>query len=121
MNEDILKIRKRELAKFKKIFANMPEDKKKINECLIERAVFMREKLADMEQRIDADGVIVSMSQGNYNIDRAHPLISQYNAMVKNYSAVIKQLCEALPPTDADRVGETLLAFATKKTGNKRA
>jgi deoxyadenosine/deoxycytidine kinase len=119
MNEDILKIRKRELNKFKKIFANMPEDKKKINDSLFERAVFMREKLKDMEQRIDADGVIVEMPQGNYKIERAHPLISQYNAMVKNYSAVIKQLCEQLPPTDADRVGETLLAFATKKPTRK--
>ena len=63
MNEDILKIRKRELNKFKKIFANMPEDKKKINESLIERAVFMREKLKDMEQRIDADGVIVEIGR----------------------------------------------------------
>lgn len=115
MNEDALKIRKRELAKVKKIFSNMPEDKKKINECLIERAVFMREKLSDMEERIDADGVIMTMPQGNYSIERAHPLISQYNAMVKNYSAIIKQLCEALPPTDADRVGEKLLAFAVKQ------
>lgn len=115
MNEDILKIRKRELNKLKKIFANMPEDKKKINESLLERAVFMREKLCDIETRIDADGVMQAMQQGTYSIQRAHPLLSQYNAMVKNYSAVIKQLCEALPPTDADRVGETLLAFATKK------
>lgn len=119
MNEDILKIRKRELNKFKKIFANMPEDKKKINESLIERAFYMREKLQDMEQRIDADGVIVTMPQGNYEIERAHPLLSQYNAMVKNYSSVIKQICEQLPTSEADRVGEALLAFATKKTPRK--
>lgn len=115
MNEDALKIRKKELSKFKKIFANLPETTKRINESLIERAVYMREKLADMEQRIDVDGVIVTMPQGNYTIERAHPLISQYNAMVKNYSAIIKQLCEHLPSNEADRVGEALLAFATKK------
>lgn len=119
MNEDILKIRKRELNKFKKIFENMLEDKKKINESLFERAVFMREKLKEMEQRIDTDGVIVTMPQGNYSIERAHPLISQWGAMVKNYSAVIKQLCEQLPPTDADNVGKALLAFAMKKPTRK--
>jgi len=115
MDKDAFKIRKRELNKFKKIFENMPEDKKKINESLIERAFYMREKLAAMEQRIDDDGIIVTMPQGNYQIDRAHPLLSQYNAMCKNYSAVIKQLCEHLPLSEADRVGEALLAFATKK------
>ena len=121
MSEDILKKRKRELNRFKNMFKNMPEDKRKINESLIERAFFMRQKLTDMEQRIDADGVIVEMSQGKYAIERAHPLISQYNAMVKNYSTIVKQLCELLPSADADKVGEALLAFATKKQGTKRA
>ena len=115
MNEDIFKIRKRELNKFKKIFENIPKDKQKITESLIERAFFMREKMVEMEKRIDADGVIVTMPQGEYEIERAHPLISQYNAMVKNYSAIIKQLCESMPTTDADRVGDKLIAFATKK------
>lgn len=119
MNEDIFKKRKRELNKFKKIFENIPEDKKKINEILIERAFFMRGKLEEMEQRIDADGVIVTMPQGNYNIDRAHPLLSQYNAMVKNYTVIIKQLCELLPSSEADLAGEALLAFATKKPTRK--
>ena len=119
MNEDIFKKRKRDLNKFKNIFKNMPEDKRKINDSLIERAFFMRQKLTDMEQRIDADGVIVEMSQGKYTIERAHPLISQYNAMVKNYSTIIKQLCETLPTADADKVGEALLAFAAKKPVRK--
>ncbi len=114
MNDAILKIRKREFNKFKKLYANIPEDKQKINENLMKRAVFMFEKLEAMEKKIDEDGLLVIMSQGKYDIDRAHPLLSQYNAMVKNYTTIIKQLNELLPDTDADKAGEALLMFATK-------
>ena len=115
MNEDILKIRKREFNKFKKLYANIPEDKLKINENLMKRAVFMYEKLEAMEKKIDEDGLLVTMPQGKYDIERAHPLISQYNAMVKNYTTVIKQLNELLPDTEADKAGEALLRFAVKQ------
>lgn len=120
MNEDVFKIRRKELNKLKNLYKNMPKDKLKINEDLMKRAVFMQEKLAEMEQRIDSDGLLVSMSQGNYSIDRAHPLISQYNAMVKNYTTIIKQLNEVVPAADADKAGEALLQFAIKKPKGKQ-
>ena len=120
MNEDVFKIRRKELNKRKNLYKNMPKDKLKINEDLMKRAVFMQEKLAEMEQRIDSDGLLVSMPQGNYSIDRAHPLISQYNAMVKNYTTIIKQLNEVVPAADADKAGEALLQFAIKKPKGKQ-
>lgn len=120
MNEDILKIRKKKFNKLKKLYANMPEDKLKTNENLIERAVFMQEKLEEMEKKIDKDGLIVTMPQGKYDIERAHPLISQYNAMVKNYTAIIKQLNELLPDTEAGIAGEALLKFATKPAPKRK-
>lgn len=120
VNEDVFKIRRKELNKLKNMYKNMPKDKLKINEDLMKRAVFMQEKLAEMEQRIDSDGLLVTMSQGNYSIDRAHPLISQYNAMVKNYTTIIKQLNEVVPAADADRAGEALLQFAIKKPKGKQ-
>ena len=120
MNEDVFKIRRKELNKLKNLYKNMPKDKLKINEDLMKRAVFMQEKLAEMEQRIDSDGLLVSMQQGNYSIDRAHPLISQYNAMVKNYTTIIKQLNEVVPAADADKAGEALLQFAIKKPKGKQ-
>jgi len=119
VNEDVFKIRRKELNKLKNLYKNMPKDKLKIND-LMKRAVFMQEKLAEMEQRIDSDGLLVSMPQGNYSIDRAHPLISQYNAMVKNYTTIIKQLNEVVPAADADKAGEALLQFAIKKPKGKQ-
>ena len=65
MNEDVFKIRRKELNKLKNMYKNMPKDKLKINEDLMKRAVFMQEKLAEMEQRIDSDGLLVTMPQGD--------------------------------------------------------
>ncbi len=60
------------------------------------------------------DGLVVTMPQGEYTIDRAHPLLAPYNAMVKNYNATVKQLGEFLPETDAEIAGQALMMFATK-------
>lgn len=105
---------KKEKSRLKKLFKNMPESWQKVNEKLFERAANMAVFLSEMEDKLVADGLIVTMSQGNYDIDRAHPLLQQYNSMVKNYNATIKQLSEALPPADAERAGSALMQFVTK-------
>ena len=99
----------------------MPENWKKVNEKLFIRAANMAVFLSDMEERLVADGLIVTMPQGEYELDRAHPLLQQYNSMVKNYNATIKQLSEALPPAEVDKAGSALMQFATmpKKAAKK--
>ena len=64
----------------------------------------------------------MTMPQGKYELDRAHPLLQQYNSMVKNYNATIKQLSEALTPADQEKAGNALLNFVTKpKKSTKKA
>ena len=104
----------KELRRIKKLFKEMPENWKKVNEKLFIRAANMAVFLADMEKQIAEDGYIVTMSQGKYEIERAHPLLQQYNSMVKNYNATIKQLSEALPPAAAETAGSALMKFVTK-------
>lgn len=91
----------------------MPDNWKKVNEKLFIRAANMAVFLADMENKLADEGLIVSMPQGDYEINRAHPLLQQYNSMVKNYNATIKQLSEALPPAEVDKAGTALMKFAT--------
>ena len=43
-------------------------------------------RIRDMEEKLATEGLIVTMPQGDYEIDRAHPLLQQYNSMVKNYT-----------------------------------
>ena len=70
--------------------------------------------LEDMEAKINQDGLVVEMPQGSYKIERAHPLLQPYNAMVKNYNATIKQLSDLEPNSEADKAGQALMMFATK-------
>ena len=104
----------KELKRIKKLFKEMPENWKKVNEKLFIRAANMAVFLAEMEERLATEGLIVSMPQGEYEIARAHPLLQQYNSMVKNYNATIKQLSEALPPAAAETAGSALMKFVTK-------
>lgn len=104
----------KELRRIKKLFKEMPDNWKKVNEKLFIRAANMAVFLSEMEEKLATDGLIVSMPQGDYEIERAHPLLQQYNSMVKNYNATIKQLSEALPPAAAETAGSALMKFVTK-------
>lgn len=104
----------KELRRIKKLFKEMPDNWKKVNEKLFIRAANMAVFLSEMEEKLAAEGLIVSMPQGDYEIERAHPLLQQYNSMVKNYNATIKQLSEALPPAAAETAGSALMKFVTK-------
>ncbi len=113
--EDTLKARqKKEVTRLKKVYKNLPKDTLENAKKLIERAAYMLVSLEDMEAKIDADGLVISMPQGDYSIDRAHPLLQPYNAMVKNYNATVKQLNELLPDSDVEAAGSALMAFVTK-------
>lgn len=107
---------KKEQRRIAKLYKNLPKDRLEITKKLIERAAYMLVSLEDMEAKISQDGLVVKMPQGSYTIERAHPLLQQYNAMVKNYNATIKQLNESLPPVEAEQAGQTLMMFATKPT-----
>lgn len=115
---------KKEAARIKKIYKDLPEERKKLAEKLIERAAFMAVSLAEMEQKINAEGQVVKMPQGSYTIERAHPLLTAYNAMIKNYTAAIKQLDAAFSDSGsgaASKPGQELLGWLGSGNGqNKR-
>ena len=111
---------KKEQRRILKLYKNLPRDRLEMTKTLIERAAYMVVSLEDMEEKINADGLVVEMSQGNYSIERAHPLLQQYNAMVKNYNSTIKQLNELLPPVEAEQAGQALMMFATKPTATTK-
>ena len=114
MEKTIISEIKKEQRRIKKLFEKMPDNWKKVNEKLFIRAANMAVFLSEMEEKLATEGLIVSMPQGDYEIERAHPLLQQYNSMVKNYNATIKQLSEALPPAAAETAGSALMKFVTK-------
>lgn len=90
-----------EKNRLKKLYANLPDDKKKLAVGLIERASFMRVELEDLEAFLAEYGWTEPFSQGNQEpYDRARPQGQTYNAIVDKYQKTIKQL-DAMLPKDA--------------------
>src|SRR5690606_26480354 len=88
---------KREEARLKKIFADLPEDIRRVAEGLIKEAAFMRVTLEETRAVIDREGVIERFEQGAQRFLREHPATKVYAAMINRYSAVVKQLIDLLP------------------------
>ena len=85
---------------------NMPEDRKEMCTSLLNELLFMQETLEELKINVKDNGVITSMCQGKYSIDRANPALMQYNTLMKNYSGCIKQLNELLPKVEISNEDE---------------
>lgn len=93
------------------VFEKMNDNKSKLALSLLDKAEFMEDTLKQLQDRIKENGVVTSMCQGSYNIDRANPALQAYNVTIKNYNSVIKQLVDLLPDNDLKIEGEDLLKF----------
>ncbi len=91
------KIRK-ETNKLKKLFKELPNNKKKMAEKLIENASFMSITLDELKEDIKLYGVKETYVNGKDQFGFKESIESKtYNTMVKNYMNIIKQLNDMLP------------------------
>lgn len=91
------KIRK-ETQKLKKLFKDLPDNKKKMAEKLIENASFMSIALDELKEDIKLYGVKETYVNGKDQFGFKESIESKtYNTMVKNYMNIIKQLNDMLP------------------------
>lgn len=98
---DILKkIKKIDINSVKITFENMANDKSQLGLALVEEAEFMKNTLEQLKAKVISDGVVTSMCQGKYDIDRANPALSQYNMLIKNYQSCINNIVNLLPKDD---------------------
>ncbi len=91
------KIRK-ETQKLKKLFKDLPDNKKKMAEKLIENASFMSITLDELKEDIKIYGVKETYVNGKDQFGFKESIESKtYNTIVKNYMNIIKQLNDMLP------------------------
>jgi geranylgeranyl pyrophosphate synthase len=108
-------IRKKELTKLNRIFKVLPKDKQKLAEGLKQQAAFMVSTLAELQEILDNDGAIDLFEQGEQRMLREHPAAKTYNAMIRNYVTVCKQLLDLLPEEDKSKENaDELMAFVKK-------
>lgn len=100
-----------DIKDLRKVFETINDDKSKLALSLLNKAEFMEDTLNKLQKKVQDDGVVTSMCQGNYDIDRENPALRSYNTTIKNYTSVIKQLADLLPETSNKVEGEDLLKF----------
>lgn len=89
---------KKELNRLKKLFKELPENKKKMSEKLIDNAAFMSVSLEELKKDIILYGVKETYVNGKDQYGFKESVESKtYNTTIKNYMAIIKQLNEMLP------------------------
>lgn len=89
---------KKQINRFKKLFKKADENKKKAAEGLIGNAAFMEVTLEELREEIKKNGVKEMYVNGKGQFGFKESVESKtYNAMLKNYISVIKQLNEMLP------------------------
>lgn len=76
---------------------SLEEDTKELANSLLKELKFMNVTLESLKDNVVKDGVVTTMCQGKYNIERANPALNQYNVLIKNYTSCIKQLNDLLP------------------------
>lgn len=86
-----------ELKTLKETFEKMDNDKSKLALSLLDEAYFCGDTLKKLKEKVEKDGVVTEMCQGDYNIDRENPALKSYNTTIKNYQALIKQITDLLP------------------------
>ena len=103
-----------EFRKLKRFSSKFDKDKKNIAEKLCKKAAFMDVTLDEMQETITTEGSVIEAVNGNgFTVKMDHPALKGYNAMIKNYTAVIKQLVD-LMPQGAEEADE-LLAFVKRR------
>lgn len=104
---------KKALGRFADTYKAADRDRQKICLQLILNAVFMEEQLTQLQAEIREKGVKSEYQNGeNQWGEKKSVEVDVYNAMIKNYTAVIRQLGDMLPqaPPASDELTEFLKA-----------
>lgn len=104
------KIIRSEISKFKKLFADIPVDKKVFAERLYKQAAFMLATLQELQETVNEKGAVIEGVNGNgFKVVSENPAQKSYNIMIKNYNATVKVLIEMLP--EGEKEADELMDF----------
>lgn len=87
----------KEEKKLEKILANVEVDKVKFVKGLIENSAFIYVTLYELKEILLETGTIENFENGSQKLLREYPAMKNYNALIKSYTTIMKQLFEFLP------------------------
>lgn len=88
-----------ELARISVFFEEVDANQRAIVSPLLQNAAFMKVTLEDLQEIINTEGVTEVYQNGaNQHGVKQSATLQSYNALVKNFAAVIRTLSQLLPP-----------------------
>lgn len=98
------------MGRFAVVYDAAPEAAKSLAHDLIKNALFMERELRKLQTHIRKHGVVSEYQNGeNQWGTKKSPEVEVYNAMIKNYTAVVSKLNDILP--ESDTAPDDLVAF----------
>jgi hypothetical protein len=105
----------KEIRRIKKLFKVLDKDILATLQSLVRNAAFMSVTLDDLQDAMNANGVISEYQNGeNQWGTKKSPEVEIYNTMIKNHMAIMKQLVDILPERESNTKKDMLLDFLKK-------
>lgn len=100
--------------KIKRLFKDLPDEKKQFAEGLIAQFAVTSVTLERLADEINNGDLIEDFVQGAQKLRRESPALRAYNTTIKSFSALTNQLVGLLPEKEKKTAGDELMSFITK-------
>lgn len=98
---------KKEIARLKKMFTQIEdENKKNLVVSLIEEAAFIKVTLTQAKEEMKQEGITTETKNAAQHFIKAHPAAAIYEKYSRQYTQIINQLIEYLPPVEKKKVSK---------------
>ena len=91
-----------EIKKLTRFYKKIDKNKRTIIDNLIQQAAFIKITLLELQDKINKSGSFDLFQQGLQKFERESPAMKSYNATIKNYQALCKQLLDMLPEDNSN-------------------
>lgn len=106
----------REVNRIKRLLKEVPKAEKETVLSLIKNAAFMTVTLEDLQESINANGIVSEYKNGENQFgSKKSPEVEVYNAMIKNHMSIMKQLTDLIPAKPTPTDNDELMGFLKKK------
>ena len=105
---------KQEINRIKKLYKDLPKEKSKVLEGLINEVAFMKISLEELRDNLLANGFTEVFEQGEQRFNRERPEVKIYISLTQRYSNIMKQLIDILPAEEKKEEADELLNFLNR-------
>ena len=105
---------KDEERRIKPLFKNLTIEKKRFIDKMIYQLAFLQVTLDRLVYEVNNSEIMEDFKQGSQVFKRGNTALKDYNATIKSWVMLSKQLCETLPDNEQEQAGQALMGFVAK-------